>query len=143
MNIDDIASRIPSLSAGLIKILASMSEGMSNSQIAKELRYKNEHIVSTYIFLINKRLCLTKIASRIEKRQIAIEAFKRLRASTVTVHIAPSKVIIGRILDNSEVVSVDQVKLLLTTGYELDSIEMVFRKSQHQDSTPKTIDASR
>src|SRR6266550_7879595 len=121
MNIDDIASRIPSLSAGLIKILASMSEGMSNSQIAKELRYKNEHIVSTYIFLINKRLCLIKIASRIEKRQIAIEAFKRLRASTVTVHISPSK--IGRILDNSEIISVDRVKSLLTTGYELDSIE--------------------
>ncbi len=141
MNIDDIASRIPSLSAGLIKILASMSEGMSNSQIAKELRYKNEHIVSTYIFLINKRLCLIKIASRIEKRQIAIEAFKRLRASTVTVHISPSK--IGRILDNSEIISVDRVKSLLTTGYELDSIEMAFRKSQHQDSTPKDIDASR
>src|SRR3954449_198105 len=94
---------------------------------------------STYIFLINKRLCLTNIASRIEKRQIAIEAFKRLRASTVTVHISSSKVIICRILDNSEVVSVDQVKLLLATGYELDSIEMVFRKSQHQDSTPKDI----
>jgi hypothetical protein len=76
MNIDDIAGRIPSLSAGLIKILASMSEGMSNGQNAERLGYKNASIVSTYISLINKQLCLTSVDSRIEKRQIAIDAFK-------------------------------------------------------------------
>jgi DNA-binding NarL/FixJ family response regulator len=81
MNIDDIAGRIPSLSAGLIKILASMSEGMSNGQIAERLGYKNASIVSTYISLINKQLCLTSVDSRIEKRQIAIDAFKRSRKS--------------------------------------------------------------
>jgi hypothetical protein len=135
MNIDDIAGRIPSLSTGLIKILASMSEGMSNGQIAEKLGYKNASIVSTYISLINKHLCLTSVDSRIEKRQIAIDAFKRSRRSAaVTIQIFPSQQIIALIapiLQNSE--SLDQIRSLLTSGYEITGIEMVFRRSRHQD----------
>ena len=107
MNIDDIASRIPSLSAGLIKILASMSEGMSNSQIAKELRYKNEHIVSTYIFLIISGSVLQKSLQVLRRGKSPSKRSKDYAPAPLRFHISPSKVIICRILDNSEVVSVD------------------------------------
>jgi len=135
MNIDDIASRIPSLSSALLKVLASMSEGMSNGQIAEKLGYKNVRSVSTYISLINKKLSLTSVNSRIEKRQIATEAFKRSHKSAVTIEIFPSGEVIKPILQNSGIVSADKVNSLLTTGYELDSIEMVFRRSRsrHQE----------
>jgi DNA-binding CsgD family transcriptional regulator len=135
MDIDEIVSRIPSLSSALFKVLASMSDGMSNGQIAEKLGYKNVRIVSTYISLINRQLNLTSINSRIEKRQIAIEAFKKSRNSAVTVEIFPSGEVIKPILEQSGIVSADKVKSLLTTGYELDSIEMVFRRSRsrHQE----------
>jgi DNA-binding CsgD family transcriptional regulator len=135
MDIDEIVSRIPSLSSALFKVLASMSDGMSNGQIAEKLGYKNVRIVSTYISLINRQLNLTSINSRIEKRQIAIEAFKKSRNSAVTVEIFPSGEAIKPILEQSGIVSADKVKSLLTTGYELDSIEMVFRRSRsrHQE----------
>ena len=132
MNVDDVASRIPFLSAGLIRILASMSEGMSNGQIAEKLGHKNVGSVSTYISLINKQLNLTSVDSRIEKRQIAIEAFRRWRGSAVKIEIFTSEEIMGQILQKSANVSVDKIKSLLKTGYELDSIEMVFRRARHQ-----------
>jgi len=66
LNIDELADRVSSLPLTLLRVLALMSEGLSNGQIAAKLGYNNRRVVATYVSLINKKLGLTKIESNHE-----------------------------------------------------------------------------
>ena len=88
MNIEEIAERVSSLPGNLLNVLAHMSEGLSNSQIAAKLGYSNTHVVASYVHLINKELGLTKIPSVMEKRYLAVEAFRKSRVAPVKVRVS-------------------------------------------------------
>ena len=68
MHNDDLPDRVSLLSAQLLNVLALMAEGLSNGQIASTLGYNNAYVVSTYVYMINKKLGLTSIRSVLEKR---------------------------------------------------------------------------
>src|SRR5262249_13754103 len=129
MHIDDVAERVPALSKALRQVLACMSEGMSNRTIAEKLGLSNAGCVGTYVYLINKELGLTGIPSSTEKRQLAIDAFKKSVVATIKVPIA---------LSNEQIrgwrnIAIDtdcaaQISALLTQGYTIETIEVVLRK---------------
>jgi len=129
MHIDDVAKRVPVLSMPLRRVLACMSEGMSNSKIAEKLGLSNAGCVGTYVHLINKELGLTGIPSSTEKRQLAIDAFKKSVVDTIRVPIG---------LSNEQIrgwrnIAIDtdcaaQISALLTRGYAIETIEVVLRK---------------
>src|SRR5512138_1603646 len=89
-NIDEAAKCVSALPQALLRVLACMSEGMSNSQIASRLGYKNARTVATLVYEIIKRLGFAQIASRQEKRQLAVEAFKTSILNEVKVSISPT-----------------------------------------------------
>jgi hypothetical protein len=128
MHIDNVA-RVCSLKPHHLNVLACISEGMSNSQIAKALGYKNARTVSTLIYEIYKKLGLEKLYSRTEKRQLASDAFREANTGIVRIRISPSRdVMMGAqtITLNSD--TADRVSFLLRQGYEVDKLEMILRK---------------
>jgi DNA-binding NarL/FixJ family response regulator len=64
MNLEIIAKRVASLPPHLRDVLACLSEGMSNRQIAERLGYKNRRTVGTLVYEINKKLGLERMSSR-------------------------------------------------------------------------------
>jgi DNA-binding NarL/FixJ family response regulator len=82
-NTDSADKQVSSLPLHLLGVLALMSEGMSNGQIASKLGYKNAATVSSLVYEVYKRFGLAGIFSRQEKRQLATEAFKQSNASTI------------------------------------------------------------
>ena len=127
MNIKPVAKRISSLPRPYLDILACISEGMSNYQIASKLGYKNTHSVATLIHEIYKRIGLADVFSRTEKRHLAGEAFKISNADLAKITLS---------LDGDDITDIvtyslrraDRVRSVLGQGYEIDSIEVVFRK---------------
>jgi len=133
MHIDDVAKHVPVLSKPLRRVLACMSEGMSNRKIAEKLGLSSAGCVGTYVYLINKELGLTGIPSSTEKRQLAIEAFKKSVAATIKVPIAVNHEQI-RTLRNITI-GVDraaQIGALLEQGYAIETIEVVLCKPQEE-----------
>src|SRR5262249_43144083 len=131
MHIDDLVKRVSLLSAELLKVLAQMTEGLSNGQIASRLGYANAHVVGTYVYMINKELGLTKIHSILEKRQLAIEAFKKSQAGRVKVQvpIGSEASITSNGIAISEA-SAEQIRSLVANGYQMASIELVHRAAR-------------
>jgi hypothetical protein len=129
-NIDEAATRVSALPKALLKVLACVSEGMSNTQIASRLGYKNAGTVGTLVYEINKRLGLAQIASRQEKRQLAIDAFKS-SADPVRVPIIP---IFDKVAGlNTITIGIEyaaQIRSLFEQGYELEAVEVILRKSR-------------
>jgi DNA-binding CsgD family transcriptional regulator len=130
MNIDEIAERVSSLQRALLNVLAHMSEGLSNRQIAAKLRYSSRRVVASYVHLINKELGLTKIQSRLEKRHLAVEAFRKSRRKSrfptvkVRVSIGSKPTFDGNSIRISEI-SADQMRSLLEKGYQIEAVELV------------------
>ena len=126
MNIDEIAERVSSLKGAFLKVLAHMSEGLSNGQIAARLGYSNHRVIATYVHLINKELGLTKIQSMVEKRHLAAEAFKKSRVAPVKVRVSigPKPTIDANTIRISEI-SADQIRSLLEKGYQIEAVELV------------------
>jgi DNA-binding NarL/FixJ family response regulator len=87
LNLNAVAKRVSSLPPRLLDVLACLSEGMSNSQIAAELGYKNASSVATVIHETTKRLGLLEVYSRIEKRQLSAEAFRKATLRTVKIKL--------------------------------------------------------
>ena len=77
------AKRVSSLPPHLLDVVACVSEGMSNRQVAERLGYKNARTVGTLVYEINKKLGLERISSRTEKRRLLIDAFRTARTSAV------------------------------------------------------------
>ena len=126
MNIDEIAERVSSLQAAFLKVLAQMSEGLSNGQIAAKLGYSNHRVIATYVHLINKELGLTKIQSSLEKRHLAVEAFRKSRFPPVKVRVSigSKPTFDGNSIRISEK-SADQMRSLLEKGYQIEAVELV------------------
>ena len=127
MNIKPVAKCISSLPPPYLDILACISEGMSNHQIASKLGYKNTRSVATLIYEINKRIGLMGVFSRIEKIQLAGEAFKISNADLAKITLLLNGNDITDIVTYS-LRRADRVRSVLGQGYEIDSIEVVFRK---------------
>ena len=129
-NIDEAAARVSALPQALLRVLACMSEGMSNTQIASRLGYKNAGTVGSLVYEVNKRLGLAQIASRQEKRQLAIDAFKS-NVDTVRVPIIP---IFDKVTDlNTITIGIEyaaQIRALVEQGYELEAVEVILCKSR-------------
>ena len=126
MNIDDLAERVLSLQRNLLNVLAHMSEGLSNRQIAAKLGYSSTHVVASLVSLINKELGLTKIPSVMEKRHLAVEAFRKSRVAPVKVRVLiGSKPIIEANTIRISEISADQIRSLLEKGYQIEAVELV------------------
>ena len=129
-NVNKTAKRVSALPQPLLRVLACMSGGMSNSQIASRLGYKNPQTVSTLVYEINKRLGFGQIPSRQEKRQLAIDAFKKSSVNTMKVRIIPSANEIAElktITIGAECAA--QINSLFEQGYHLEVLEVILRKS--------------
>jgi DNA-binding CsgD family transcriptional regulator len=128
MHNDDLPDRVSLLSAQLLNVLALMAEGLSNGQIASRLGYNNAHVVATYVYMINKELGLTNIDSALEKRHLAIEAFKKTRAEPLKIQISiGSEAGIKSNMITISKVSADQIRSLVARDYEIASVELVRR----------------
>ena len=126
MNIDELAERVPLLRAMLLTVLAQMSEGLSNRQIAAKLGYNSGRVVGTYVYMINKELGLTEISSALEKRHLAIEAFRKSRAAPVKIRVSIGSS--ARIQSNTISIgkaSADRIRALLVNGYEIEAVELI------------------
>ena len=121
MNFAIVAKRVSSLPPHLRDVLACVSEGMSNGQIAKRLGYKNALTVGTLVYEINKKLGLDRISSRTEKRRLLTDAFRTARTRSV-VRIKMSPVLA---LDAN---TANRLRSLLRRGYEIEALEVILRK---------------
>jgi hypothetical protein len=121
MNLAILAKRVSSLPPHLHDLLACVSEGMSNGQIAERLGYKNALTVGTLVYEINKKLGLNRISSRTEKRRLLADAFRTARTTSV-VRIKMSPVLA---LDAN---TGDRLRSLLRRGYEIEAFEVILRK---------------
>jgi transposase len=115
------AKRISSLPLHLLDVVACVSEGMSNRQVAERLGYKNARTVGTLVYEINKKLGLDRISSRTEKRRLLIDAFRTARTRSV-VRIKMSPVLA---LDAN---TADRLRSFLRRGYEIEALEVILRK---------------
>ena len=114
-----------------------MSEGLSNNQIAAKLGYSNTHVVASYVHLINKELGLTKIPSVMEKRYLAVEAFRKSRVAPVKVRVSiGSKPIIEANTIRISEISADQIRSLLEKGYQIEAVELVAVARAHGGHEP-------
>ena len=127
MNIKPVAKRISSLPRPYLDILACISKGMSNHQIASKLGYKSTHSVATLIHEIYKRIGLADVFSRTEKRQLAGDAFKMSNTDLAKITLSLNADDITDIVTYS-LRRAGRVRSVLGQGYEIDSIEVVFRK---------------
>jgi hypothetical protein len=126
MNIDELAERVSSLPLMLLRVLALMSEGLSNGQIAAKLGYNNRRVVGTYVFMINKELGLTKIQSAQEKRHLAVEAFRKSGAGPVKVQVSiKSKAIIASNAISISKIAAGRIRSLMEKGYKIDAVELI------------------
>ena len=139
MNIDEIAERVSSLQRALLNVLAHMSEGLSNRQIAAKLRYSSYRVVASYVHLINKELGLTKIQSSLEKRYLAVEAFRKSRVAPVKVRVSigSKPTFDGNAIRISEI-SADQMRSLLEKGYQIEAVELVAAARGRSRNPPRT-----
>jgi hypothetical protein len=129
MHIETIAERVSSLRPHLLDVLAHISEGMSNRQIAEALGYKNAQTVTTLVYEIYKKLGLEKLYSRTEKRQLASNAYRSENTEILRITISPFRdVRIGAQTITLEPHIADRVSLLRRQGYEVDKLEMILRK---------------
>ena len=115
------AKRVFSLPPHLLDVVACVSEGMSNRQVAERLGYKNARTVGTLVYEINKKLGLERISSRTEKRRLLIDAFRTARNKSV-VRIKMSPVLA---LDAN---TADRLRSFLRRGYEIEALEVILRK---------------
>jgi DNA-binding NarL/FixJ family response regulator len=115
------AKRVSSLPPHLLDVVACVSEGMSNRQVAERLGYKNARTVGTLVYEINKKLGLERISSRTEKRRLLIDAFRTARTKSV-VRIKMSPVLA---LDAN---TADRLRSFLRRGYEIEALEVILRK---------------
>ena len=115
------AKRVSSLPPHLLDVVACVSEGMSNRQVAERLGYKNARTVGTLVYEINKKLGLDRISSRTEKRTLLIDAFRTARTESV-VRIKMSPVLA---LDAN---TADRLRSFLRRGYEIEALEVILRK---------------
>ena len=115
------AKRVSSLPPHLLDVVACVSEGMSNRQVAERLGYKNARTVGTLVYEINKKLGLDRISSRTEKRRLLIDAFRTARTKSV-VRIKMSPVLA---LDAN---TADRLRSFLRRGYEIEALEVILRK---------------
>ena len=115
------AKRVFSLPPHLLDVVACVSEGMSNRQVAERLGYKNARTVGTLVYEINKKLGLERISSRTEKRRLLIDAFRTARTKSV-VRIKMSPVLA---LDAN---TADRLRSFLRRGYEIEALEVILRK---------------
>jgi hypothetical protein len=129
MNLDAVAKRISDISRSHLPVLDCLAEGMSNSQIAVKLGYKNQKCVATIIYDICKTLGLDEVHSRTEKRQLVADAFRQARTD------------IRRIIVSADIIetkderyiaireqSASTLASLRRQGYEIASIEVILRK---------------
>ena len=129
MLIDAVAERVSSLPPYLLNILACLSEGMSNRQIAEALGYKNARTVGTLVSEINKKLRLKKIYSRIEQRKVAADAFRIANTGIVRIKILPHRDATIRtktITLNAD--TAERMSSLVAQGYKVETLEVVLRK---------------
>ena len=110
------AKRVSSLPPHLLDVVACVSEGMSNRQVAERLGYKNARTVGTLVYEINKKLGLDRISSRTEKRRLLIDAFRTARTRSV-VRIKMSPVLA---LDAN---TADRLRSFLRRGYEIEALQ--------------------
>ena len=125
MNIDELAEHVSSLPSMLLSVLALMSEGLSNGQIAAKLGYNNRRVVGTYVYMINKELGLTKIQSTHEKRHLAVEVFRKSRREPVKVQVSirPKAIIASNTISISKKAA-GQIRALIKEGYKMDAVEL-------------------
>ena len=117
-----------------MNVLAHMSEGLSNRQIAAKLGYSGHRVVASYVSLINKELGLTKIQSRLEKRHLAVEAFRKSGAAPVKVRISiGSQPIIDADTIRISAISAGHIRSLLKKGYQIEAVELVAVASGRSD----------
>lgn len=129
MYIDEIAKRVSSLRPHLRDVLACISEGMSNGQIAEVLGYKNARTVGSLIYEINKKLGLEKIRSPTQKRQVAGKAYRAAKTGIVRVRISPLRdATIGTRSISLKGGSVSRIGSLSRQGYEIEAVEVILRK---------------
>jgi hypothetical protein len=78
--------------------------------------------------MINKELGLTNIDSALEKRHLAIEAFKKTRAEPLKIQISiGSEAGIKSNMITISKVSADQIRSLVARDYEIASVELIRR----------------
>jgi hypothetical protein len=131
MNLAIVAKRVSSLPPHLRDVLACLSEGMSNGQIAARLGYKNKLTVGTLVYEINKKLGLEGMSSRTEQRQLATDAFRAAcTRSFVRIKMAPFSGAISRAdTIRLDATTADRLRSLQRLGYQVEALELVLRKA--------------
>ena len=112
-----------------LEVLDCLSEGMSNLQIAAELRYKNARTAATIIYNINKELGLDGVYSTIERRTLLINAYKKYSTTVINIPMAEDQIarlIRAHAIDLNG--SAKQIESLLRRGYRLERVEIIFRR---------------
>src|SRR5437764_10726380 len=129
MNPEIIAKRVASLPPHLQDVLACLSEGMSNRQIAERLGYKNTRTVGTLVYEINKKLGLEGMSSRTEQRRLVGDAFRAAcPRNVVRIKMSSSRGVMSRantIRINGD--AADRMRSLQRQGYEIEEAETVLR----------------
>lgn len=130
MNLEIIAKRVASLPPHLRDVLACLSEGMSNRQIAERLGYKNRRTVGTLVYEINKKLGLERMSSRTEQRRLVGDAFRAAcPRNVVRIKMSSSRAVMSRantIRLNAD--TADRMRSLQRQGYEIEALEVILRK---------------
>lgn len=129
MDVDIVAKRVSSLPPHLRDVLACLSEGMSNGQIAERLGYKNARTVGTLVYEVNRKLGLERMFSRTEQRQLASDAFRAAHTRSVRIKISP---FLGSISHGNAITldpdTADRMRSLQRQGYEIEALEVILRQ---------------
>ena len=121
MNLAILAKRVSSLPPHLLDVVACVSDGMSNGQIAERLGYKNALTVGTLVYEINKKLGLDRISSRTEKRRLLADGFK----AAGTRGVVRIKMLPFLALDAD---TANRLRSLLRRGYQIEALEVILRR---------------
>jgi len=127
MNLNDAAKRVSSIPPSRLPVLACVSEGMSNRQIADKLGYKNGHSVATIVYEIAKQLGVEGVYSRTEKRQFTADAYRQAKRN-VSKSLSLD---VGKLEDDRAIPirgpSGSKLRALLRQGYEVERVEVILR----------------
>ena len=127
MNLNDAAKRVSSIPPSRLPVLACVSEGMSNRQIADKLGYKNGHSVATVVYEIAKQLGIEGMYSRTEKRQFTADAYRQAKRN-VSKSLSLD---VGKLEDDRAIPirgpSGSKLRALLRQGYEVERVEVILR----------------
>ena len=124
MNLSDRVRRVEALPPRQRDVLAHVALGMSNSQIARALGYKNTRTVASLVNQIYAKIGLRHIVSIIEKRELAAQAFREAADQVLQITVTAKDIDQLPLADTTS----RQLQSALQRGYKVESISIVLRK---------------